>query len=326
MGLRSHAQRVCISYVHIINTLQVMVTDDNSDDSDFVPEQKEQSAKRKKEKKERIKTAPVNPSAISPPSKPAPAPVNPSTISPLSEPVSLRDAFLVVPDQDGEVSVKPVAGNTTTTRAVRTKFLTQKFSTYEDLDRSRKLMGLNISQSNRSRTRIRYRDKSGPKKGHLVTFRYNKSSGAYQRATQVCGAHITLTLTLTLTTDSPLTHSHQHQARPLEKILKDWDTTTPHEEQQPEAYSGRRRSDVIWTHEAATLVLNMVDVTKVSRKYTLTQIAEMLNLPRMAEVYKHPHDRNRKFTRGNVQAFLKKMFPSAEDTQAGINVLGRSHP
>ena len=109
--------------------------------------------------------------------------------------------------------MKPVAGNTTTTRAVRTKFLTQKFSTYEDLDRSRKLMGLNISQSNRSRTRIRYRDKSGPKKGHLVTFRYNKSSGAYQRATQVCGAHITLTLTLTLTTGA-----RAHREKPQVRI------------------------------------------------------------------------------------------------------------
>ena len=105
-----------------------------------------------------------------------------------------------------------------------------------------------------------------------MTFRYNVKSGHYQRA-------------------------QANGAKSLESILREWQNTTPTKEKY-EAYSGRRRSNVIWTHEAANLVLDLVDTTKCSKRYTNTQIAEQLNRPETEAVYKHPKDRGRVFTAG----------------------------
>ena len=105
-----------------------------------------------------------------------------------------------------------------------------------------------------------------------MTFRYNVQSGHYQRA-QAFGA------------------------KSLEAILLAWQRTAPTEEKY-EAYSGRRSSNVIWTHEAANFVLDLVDTTKYSKRYTNTQIAEQLNRPETEGVYKHPKDRGRMFTAG----------------------------
>ena len=112
----------------------------------------------------------------------------------------------------------------------------------------------------------------------------------------------------------------------------------------PKRYTGKRRPNIIWTYDVANLVLDCVDITKVSKKYTNTQIAELLNRKETEGMYKHPQDQGRVFTAGslelgrgppvpsltsphvpctgNVQAFIKKMYPSDQDTQAGINALG----
>ena len=65
----------------------------------------------------------------------------------------------------------------------------------------------------------------------------------------------------------------------------------------------------------------MIDTGSVSRRYTYTQIAEQLNRPETASIYKHVNDRNRTFTAGNVQALVRKLFPGNEDTQTGVNFL-----
>lgn len=155
----------------------------------------------------------------------------------------------------------------------RVRFLHAKFRTYEQLNRARELLGLNISQSNKAKTRIRYRSKYGPRKGHLMTFRYNQASGLYQR-------------------------SEGYGAKKVKDILKDWENIKPTE------VNPRRRGNVIWTRAAASLVLDMVDITKVSKKYTNTQIAEQLNRPETEQVYKHPQDRGRVFTAGTCNLFV----------------------
>lgn len=131
----------------------------------------------------------------------------------------------------------------------------------------------------------------------------------------------------------------------MEKILKEWaQWSQPGSSNKHEKYTGKRRPNIIWTYAAASLVLDCVDITKVSKKYTNTQIAEMLNRKETEAMYKHPQDRDRVFTAGslgvgkgprvpsltsphvpctgNVQAFIKKMYPSEQDTQLGINALG----
>ena len=187
------------------------------------------------------------------------------------EPKSLPEAFLIVPDgDDGDVQPSNM-------EAARVQFLGRTFTTYKELDEARKLMGLNISQSSKAKTRVRYRDKNAPKKGHLLTFRYNIKCGNYQRA-------------------------KGSGARSVESILEEWKTTSPTGEPQEkfEAYSGRRRSDVIWTHAAACMVLDLVDTTKISKRYTNTQIAEQLNRPETEHLYKHPQDQGRQFTAGSL--------------------------
>ena len=112
----------------------------------------------------------------------------------------------------------------------------------------------------------------------------------------------------------------------MDAILEKWNSIKPTESQDdaPEAGSGRRRPNVLWTRNAALLVLQMVDTTRVSKRYTNKQICEQLNRPETEEIYKHPRDVGRVFTPSNIQAFLKKMFPPNADTQAGVNALERA--
>ena len=67
-----------------------------------------------------------------------------------------------------------------TSLEARQNFLRSKFKTYKELDTSRKLMGLYISQSYKGR--IRYRHKCAPKNVYLVTFRLSLKTGIYSRA------------------------------------------------------------------------------------------------------------------------------------------------
>lgn len=136
-----------------------------------------------------------------------------------------------------------------------------------------------------------------PHRTKLITFRYRKKQGSYVR-TQGYGAKTT------------------------EEILEAWQAVKPLSGSDPfPLLSGRRRRNIIWTRAAAAKVLDMVDRGQVSRPYTHQQIAEQLNRPETAAIYKHWQDRDRVFTPGNVQALLRKIFPSTEDTQAGVNLL-----
>ena len=77
---------------------------------------------------------------------------------------------------------KSAVSSTSTSINVRQTFLETQFKTYAELDASRQLMGLHISQSDKKRARIRYRDKSAPKRNHLVTFSLSAKTGCYSRA------------------------------------------------------------------------------------------------------------------------------------------------
>ena len=147
---------------NVNNSLQFPPSDD---DDDFQPAKKKPKRKKKKMKKKKsVKKKRKNTNDTGPAD--AVIPTTPF------DPPSLADAFLVV--LDGGDNVARGAGGTTkrgaggTTNAARENFLTQQFATYDDLNSARELLGLNISQSSKDRSRIRYRDKSAPKKGHLV--------------------------------------------------------------------------------------------------------------------------------------------------------------
>ena len=56
-------------------------------------------------------------------------------------------------------------------------------------------------------------------------------------------------------------------------------------------------------------------------RYILNQIVEQLNRKETEHFYKTPIDHDRKFTIDNVQAFLKRVFPSRDDTQAAVAML-----
>ena len=258
----------------------------NSSDSDFElepepdkkrkkPNKKKKKRKkhgRKKEKKKKKKESKKNDNKKG---KQEGTDIHPTP----SHPASLADAFLVIPEEhDEDKRVDP--GKTSGALTARTRFLSSEFNSYEELNKSRQLLGLNVSQSNKDKSRIRYRDKTGPKIGHLMTFRYNRKSGRYHRA-------------------------KGSGARKLEDILQAWEKTSPtaagkEGKEKYEAYSGRRRTNVVWTNAAANLVLDMVDTTKHSKRYTATQIAEILNRPETEGVYKHPRDRDRVFTAGRL--------------------------
>ena len=64
------------------------------------------------------------------------------------------------------------------------------------------------------------------------------------------------------------------------------------------------------------------NATGVTKRYTYGQIAEQLNYKDTEHIYKHPMDSGRDFTANNVKKLLSKMFPTKQDTQAGINILG----
>lgn len=60
----------------------------------------------------------------------------------------------------------------------------------------------------------------------------------------------------------------------------------------------------------------------VCYRYTLSQIADQLNRKETEHLFKDPIDHGREFTVGNVQSFLKRVFPSRDDTQAAVEMLG----
>ena len=110
-------------------------------------------------------------------------------------------------------------------------------------------------------------------------------------------------------------------AHDVETILHEWNNQDPTRDDGGPIDATARRPDVFWTHAGVKLVLDMVD-TKLHRRYTLSQIAEVLNREETAQIYKHPKDLGRVFTRGNIQALLNKYFPPDEDTQAAVALLG----
>ena len=186
-------------------------------------------------------------------------------------------------------------------------------------------MGLVIGQSDKKKQRYRLRVKGRhAKRITLTTFRYYSSEMAIVRTTG-------------------------RNSVPLETVLAKWNELVPLNvaEEQPTEQECKRRPNVVWTQAAATKVLDMVDLTKTNCRlvsvclfafqslyvfvhymcvticrYSLSQIAEQLNCQETEHLYKHPRDHVRNFTAGNVQAFLKRVFPSQDDTQAAVEMLG----
>ena len=96
--------------------------------------------------------------------------------------------------------------------------------------------------------------------------------------------------------------------------MKEWDQWSQSQpkdnNKNSKRYTGKRRPNIIWTYAAANLVLDCVDITKVSKKYTNSQIAEILNRKETERVYKHPQDHDRVFTAGSLELGRGPPVPS----------------
>ena len=198
-------------------------------------------------------------------------------------------------------------------------------------------MGLVIGQSDHKKQRYRLRVRGRrDNRTTLTTFRY-------------------------YSTEMAIVRTSGRNSIPLEVVLSKWESLVPvTSPDQPEPES-KRRPNVVWTHAAVEKVLDMIDLTKTNSRYwcilaarfrspyvcsvccryTLRQIAEQLNRKETEHLYKDPADegmpprqtynhpnqpqRNcvgREFTSDNIQAFLKRVFPSQDDTQAAVEMLG----
>lgn len=212
----------------------------------------------------------------------------------VSQPTKMSNIFLETIDD--QITPEPVDSDDPYSQQTRIKFLQSKFVDLEQLMSARKRMDLVIGQSDKKLRRYRFRVRGDPKQRKLVTFRYNVESLCYQR-------------------------SQGSGAATLQTILTKWAKLTGTKVEEPEK-EVKRRSNVVWTLAAAHCVMDMVDPS-LPRRYTMTQIANVLNRPETDHIYKHECDSGRSFTKGNVQAFLRKVFPPERDTQDGVNLLGK---
>ena len=105
-------------------------------------------------------------------------------------------------------------------------------------------------------------------------------------------------------------------ARTISETLEQWEKEMPLEG----ALEKRQRLEhVIWTHAGVCKVLSMVDIN--GRRFSLSQMVQVLNDKNTRDIFRHPKDRDRDITRSNVQALLKRLFPAENDTQHAVQML-----
>ena len=142
--------------------------------------------------------------------------------------------------------------NTPVWCAGRLKFLQGRWLNKDDFKYAVHRMGLVIGQSDNKKQRYRLRVKGRREKRQtLTTFRYYSNEMAIVRTS----GHL--------------------RSIPVDQVLEKWEELVPlnYPSQSP---SHKRRSNVVWTHAAATKVLDMVDITQTNSRYDYNFVTTFL--------------------------------------------------
>jgi len=128
--------------------------------------------------------------------------------------------------------------------AGRLKFLQGRWLNKDDFKDAVHRMGLVIGQSDNKKQRYRLRVKGmREKRQTLTTFRYYSNEMAIVRTS----GHL--------------------RSIPVDQVLAKWEELVPFNSPSRSAPSDKRRPNVVWTHAAATKVLDMVDLTQTNSRY-----------------------------------------------------------